>query len=469
MSIFGGVQVFQILINLVRGKFIAIFLGPAGSGIATLFTSASVSIQQLSSLGIPMALTREVAKNCESKQDIEATVRAGRRAVMFTAFLGMLICGGGAWWLSKSTFGSYAYSWQFVLMAIAVACTLLWNGDQAILQGMRKVSLLSRAALISSVTGLVAGIPLYWLFGTDGIVPAMVILAATMCIFYRRAIKKTVTIHTSTQSVDYSIIKRMVMFGLILMSGQFIGSIVIYAANVYIRSTGTMTDLGNFQAATSICNQYVSLIFAAMAMDYFPRLTAAVSSDSGWKQIVNRQTELVVLLSTPLTILLMSTAPIVVKILLTDSYYPAIALIRWMGAAIFLQSISYPMGYITFAKGNRRLYFWLEGIFANIVYLASTCICYYYWGLIGLGAAAIVRYGIDIIVYYTVNHGVYGFGYDRSCVTIIMECSIYVTLGFIIALFLGGLSCLVCGCMLAIITGYRSYRMISTRLKSDKL
>ncbi|MDE7396381.1 MAG: oligosaccharide flippase family protein, partial [Muribaculum sp.] len=237
MSVFGGVQVFQILINLVRGKFIAIFLGPAGSGIASLFTSASVSIQQLSSLGIPMALTREVAKDNGSQHDIESTVRAGRRAVMLTALLGMIICGGGAWWLSKGTFGTYDYSWQFVLLSIAVAFTLLWNGDQAILQGLRKVNLLSRATLISSITGLVAGVPLYWLLGTDGIVPAMVILAVTMWIFYRHALSKTVNTSAISRSIDYSIIKRMVVFGLILMSGQFIGSVVIYAANVYIRST----------------------------------------------------------------------------------------------------------------------------------------------------------------------------------------------------------------------------------------
>ena len=35
-SIFGGVQIFQILINLIRGKFVAMFLGPAGMGAASL-------------------------------------------------------------------------------------------------------------------------------------------------------------------------------------------------------------------------------------------------------------------------------------------------------------------------------------------------------------------------------------------------------------------------------------------------
>ncbi|MFK1880757.1 hypothetical protein ACIXEK_02480 [Bacteroides fragilis] len=32
-AIFGGVQVFNIVINLIRGKLVALFLGPEGMGI----------------------------------------------------------------------------------------------------------------------------------------------------------------------------------------------------------------------------------------------------------------------------------------------------------------------------------------------------------------------------------------------------------------------------------------------------
>jgi len=45
-SVFGGVQVFQILINMVRGKFVALFLGPDGMGVSALLTSATSTVQQ---------------------------------------------------------------------------------------------------------------------------------------------------------------------------------------------------------------------------------------------------------------------------------------------------------------------------------------------------------------------------------------------------------------------------------------
>ena len=61
MSVFGGVQVLQIVAGLLRGKIAAIFLGPAGMGISALFTASSTTLQQLSSLGLQQSIVRETA------------------------------------------------------------------------------------------------------------------------------------------------------------------------------------------------------------------------------------------------------------------------------------------------------------------------------------------------------------------------------------------------------------------------
>ena len=58
-SIFGGVQIFQILVNLIRGKFVALFLGPDGMGAASMFNSASNTLTQLSRSGSTSRLPRK--------------------------------------------------------------------------------------------------------------------------------------------------------------------------------------------------------------------------------------------------------------------------------------------------------------------------------------------------------------------------------------------------------------------------
>ena len=61
-SVLGGVQVFLVLVNLVRGKFVALLLGPEGMGISNLFNTSSATIQRFASLGLNLAIVREVAE-----------------------------------------------------------------------------------------------------------------------------------------------------------------------------------------------------------------------------------------------------------------------------------------------------------------------------------------------------------------------------------------------------------------------
>ena len=78
-AIFGGVQIFQMLITILRGKAVAIFLGPAGSGVAALFASTTNIIIQFSSLGLGLSAVRDISQANESG-DLE---RMSRVAIVF--------------------------------------------------------------------------------------------------------------------------------------------------------------------------------------------------------------------------------------------------------------------------------------------------------------------------------------------------------------------------------------------------
>ena len=50
-SIFGGIQVFNILISIAKSKIIAVLLGPAGLGIISIFNSTATLIASCTNLG----------------------------------------------------------------------------------------------------------------------------------------------------------------------------------------------------------------------------------------------------------------------------------------------------------------------------------------------------------------------------------------------------------------------------------
>src|SRR5690606_30729918 len=45
-----------------------------------------------------------------------------------------------------------------------------------------------------------------------------------------------------------------------------------------------------------------------------------------------------------------------------------------------------------------KTFFWLEGVYGNIVTLLLSAVSYFFWGLIGLGIAAVASYTLYIIV-----------------------------------------------------------------------
>lgn len=427
-SLLGGVQLFQILISLIRGKFVALFLGPAGMGVSSLFNTSGNTIQQLAGLGLNLAIVREVAAVKENPGAIQKVLAITHRLVLLTALLGAVICFLLSGFLSRLTFDSDEYTWQFMLLSAMVFFGVAGQGYLSILQGIHELKKLSRATLIGSVTGLATGVPLYYFFGTKGIVPAMVILAFTLFLCYFLDVRKSLpSIHTPFLWQEHKpIAKKLVTMGIILMASNLLGAAVQYLVNLFVRTYGALEDVGFYQAANSLTNQYAGLVFASMMMDFFPRLAAAAEDNRKICSIVNHQLEIISLITAPMVCILIVGTPLAVDLLLTSDFISVVPLIRWFGLGVLIRAIMYPLGYIAFAKGNRKLFFWMEGIAFNLLTLCLSCILYHFFGLIGLSYSLIFDCSICFVVYYIVNHRLYSYSIDHKA---ILECLMAVLFG----------------------------------------
>lgn len=428
-SMFGGVQVFQVLINLVRGKLVAMILGPAGMGISALFASSSNTLQRFASLGLNLAIVKETAAHDDNHEALAATISVARRLVTATALTGGLLCILFSSLLSRLTFGDTSMSRQFMLLGIVVALSVAYTGKLSVLQGIHEVKRISKASLVGGLTGLLVGVPLYYFFGDQGIVPAMIALALAMYIFYSVSLSRSMKL-PDVRFIWQShkpIVKRLIVLGLLLMSNDVILSLVEYLTNIFIRTHGSTDVVGLYQAANSVTNQYAGVVFTAMAMDYFPRLSKVASDNAEMRTVVNRQNEIVAMIIAPASALLILTAPIVIPLLLSTEFLAITSLMRWMGLGVLFRALMIPMGYISFAKGNRQLFFWFEVVFCNIMTLSYNCIFYHFFGLTGLGYALVADNLSCIFLYYIVNHKLYGYSFDKETAMHMLGATIAVT------------------------------------------
>lgn len=414
-SLFGGVQIFNILITLIRGKFIAVILGPEGMGISYLFNSAANTVQRAASLGLNQSIVKEVSHESQSAVEKERVIRTSLRLTNLTALLGLAVCVAFCVPLSRITFGESSYWWQFIILGAGVFFAISSAGKLSLLQGLREVRRISHASLVGGATGLFIGVPLYYTLGYKGIVLGIVAVFLSLYFFYsiqlRKSYKFTGTKENWRQCLP--IAKTLLSLGLVLMSGDLIATLVGYLINLFVRVIGSVDDVGLYQAANSVTNQFSGVVFAVLSMEYFPRLASLAQDNEKMIGVVNRQSEIVAWLMTPAMMLLILSAPLLIRVLLSTEFHGIIPLMKWMGLGMLLRAFYFPMAYITYAKGNKRVFLIMEGVVMNTLTLVLSCLFYYWLGLIGLGYALVVDNILCFIIYYIVNRRLYSYTFSK--------------------------------------------------------
>ena len=163
-SLFGGVQVFNIIIQIVRAKFIAVLLGPTGLGIMGLLTATLGIIGSLTNFGLSTSAVKDIAtaSGTGDEKRISKVVTAFSRLVWFTGTLGLIITVILSPWLSQLTFGNSDYTIAFIWLSITLLFNQLSSGQMVLLQGLRKLRYLAKANISGSAIGLIFTLPLYY-------------------------------------------------------------------------------------------------------------------------------------------------------------------------------------------------------------------------------------------------------------------------------------------------------------------
>ncbi len=415
-SLFGGVQLINILIGIVRVKLVAVLLGTAGVGIMGLLNAPLAMITSISGLGIAFSAVRDVSEASGSgdQRRISEVIKTLRRWSWFTGLLGAITTITLAPMLSHWTFGNHEYTWAFVWLSVTLLLQAISKGQSAILQGTRRLKDMARAGVIGSLLGLFTSLPLYYWYGIRGIVPAMIITAITG-LFLSWFFSRKVRIEPIQQKWNESFSSGLGMakLGIFMTLTGFISSVSGYFLNAFISNRGGVDQVGLYNAGWGVVAQYTGLIFTAMATDYFPRLSAINTDIEKVKAIVRQQAETALFIITPLLALLIITMPLVIRLFYTPSFLPVVMFANLTVLGMPLKVVTWAMGFIYLAKGDGRLFFIVELIYGLFV-LSFNLLGYYFWGLEGIGISFIVTFIIGFVINYVIINLKYGFDYPLS-------------------------------------------------------
>jgi O-antigen/teichoic acid export membrane protein len=465
-SLFGGVQVFQILIGIIRNKFVAILLGTAGVGIMGLFNAPLQLILSVTGLGITFSAVRDISEAYESQDNIRIsqTVTTLVRWSWLAGILGTLVTIVLSPVLSKSTFGNYDYTWAFIWLSLTMLMQTISNGQKAVIQSTRRLKDLAKASVYGSLFGLFTAVPLYYYFGIKGIVPSLIITALTGLLlswYFSRKIRVEPVKMSWPETLDSG--KNMIKLGLVITVTGIVGFFTGYVLNAFIRSSGGVEQVGLYNAGWSIIGQSTGLVFAAMTTDYFPRLSAINKDDSKVNILVNQQAEMVLLILAPILILLISAMPFLIHLLYSRAFLPVVIFANWLLMGILLKGLVWSVGFIFPAKGDLKAFGFIE-ITAMVFNIITNILGYHIYGLEGLGISFIINYlfGLTLTLLYARKK--YGFRYNKETLRSFFVSLIMVVLVFAISYFLTGIVRYVLGAVVLMVSVIYSFVELDKRL-----
>ncbi len=393
-SLIGGASAVNILVGMVRTKFVAILLGPAGVGLAGVYGQIVALASMISGLGIASSGVRQVAEAAGTgdERHVARTVVTLRRAAWATGALGMLALAAASLPVSRATFGDDDHAWPIALLGIAVLLGGVSSAQASLLRGVRRIADVARVTVLGAVGGTAVSIPCYYAFGLRGVVAALVLAslagAAPSWWYARRLPLAPVRLGWGESARQAR--------GLVALGASFMVAGVLSAATTYfvqalLTRTFGLAGAGMYQAAYSLSGALIGFVLGAMAADYYPRLAAVSSDDAAVLRAVNEQAQVAVLLALPGLLAMTVFAPVVVRLFYAAEFAAAIPILRWLVLGLLGRVVSWPLGYVLLARGSGRLYLAAEAT-ACAVQAASVAVLTRAFGLAGAGVAFVLTY-----------------------------------------------------------------------------
>jgi enterobacterial common antigen flippase len=461
-TIVGGSQVINILLGIIRTKFLAVLLGPAGIGLMGMYSAVTSTVGALTNMGIGSSGVRQIAEASGTGdiQKISRTIITLRRSALLLGFLGMLLTIVFCKPLSRLTFGSTEYSWPIALLSVTLFLSAVSGGQVALIQGMRRIADLASLSVLGGLLGTVVSIPMIFLWRKEGIVPFLITVSAMSILtswWYARKIP-VAEIRLGWREILREA-KGLVSLGLVIMATGLMTTVVMYLVRVFVvRQLGT-DGVGLYQAATTLSSLYISVILNAMGMDFYPRLTAVAEDNDACNRMVNEQTEVGLLVAAPGIIATLTFAPLIIQIFYSSSFVPAYDVLRWQILGIFLRVVSWPIGFVLLAKGKGMIFFWTE-LISNAVHVVLVWIGVSYFGLEGTGMALFTIYSFYTIMILAVVRRISYFHWTGTSSRLIGIMSVGIALAFLLPRFMDKKMSLIFGSLLTLLFSIYSLRAL---------
>lgn len=421
MALFTGMQCITLLCAIIKTKLVALWLSTEGVGLFGILNSTLETTATLTDMGLRQSTVRDVAKSADSPAQLSRIAAVVRRWSSATGLLGAVVVSGLCVPLSLWFFGNTDRWWMFALLALAMICNAVTGGEQSLLQGSARFRHLLKANLWGTVGGLILSIPLFRWCGLTGVVWSVVLYGVCALSFTLMFRLKVPSVKKLTVRDVWLEGKGFMHLGALMAVAAFITNMAQMAFLAFLSESASLAEVGLYQGGVTLTVRYVGLIFTALSMEYYPRLSANIYSDRRTEVFVNHEATLILTLLVPILCIFILCRRWIVLLLYQPEFEAMIPFISWAVLSSVFKATSWCMAFVILAKGDGRTYILTESIDAVIGLLM--CIAgYKLAGMRGIGFGYIIWYGFYVIIAWWVYTKRYGLHIRKSTIWLTILC-----------------------------------------------
>ena len=453
----------------------ALILGPSGYGLMNVYGLITQLTSSIAGLGINSSGVRQIAAAVGTGDagHIARTVTTLRRVALCSGALGALLLLALSRPVSWLTFGDARHVGAVALLSLVVFFGDVSNGQAALVQGMRRIGDLARMSVLGAFYGTLFSVVIVYYFyrqgaAQKGVVPSLVCVAAMGVLtswWYARKIKVERVLMTPQQVKEEA--SGLVKLGVVFMSSGLMTMGSNYLVNILVLHKFGLEGAGFYSSAWTLGGYYVTFILTAMGMDFYPRLTAVAHDNAECNRLVNEQAEVGLLLAGPGVIATLTFAPLVIQLFYAAAFWPAVEILRWFCLGMLLRVAAWPMGFILVAKGERKLFFWVE-LLSNALFLTLVWVGLRVFGLKGAGMAFLTFYLVNIISLYLIVRRITGFHWSAANRQLVVRLLPLVVTVFVSWYLVPRPVTMIFGVLLTVLSGIYSLKTLCTLVPLER-
>lgn len=410
LGIFGGVKVLTILCSILRNKLVALWVGPIGVGLITLFNSTMDLISTSTQLNLPQSAVREISQaGKDNPAGKPMLITVTHRLSLILGLAGALLTCLLAPLLSEWTFGDSSHTVDFYLLSVMPLLSALAAGEWAILQATDKLQKLARCNLYAALTASAFAIAAFYFFRIAAVIPVLLSFSTANYVYARLASERGKKTPDLTFKETFRQGKGMLSLGILMTVSMAASLAASYIFVAWLNRTESAATVGAYQAGYTLMNSYVGLIFSAISMEYFPRISAFCKYPRRQEVMVSHEMKIALLLLLPVTVIFVCCREIIVDMLYSADFRSITPYLGIGICGVAFRAASWCLAYTIVARGDGKIYIFTESSSAAL-YLIFNIFFYTRYSFAGLGIAYICWFG----AYFAICYAVYRLRYKMN-------------------------------------------------------